>query len=130
MLAVGVTIAMAIATATASTLAAAFTRAATPCTHWSRRGDDRLAFLALGDADILGDLVDILGIGHSSLIFPLIHRHGELLLHLLTVYWPRVIAVGYAGFQPAVVSHFERWSRCASWLPPRRASILNSDPRR
>src|SRR5438128_8189943 len=65
-LAVGVPIAMAIATATASTLATAFARAATPSGNWSCRSDGRLGFLALGDTDILGNLVDILGVLHAS----------------------------------------------------------------
>src|SRR5919109_49317 len=99
-LAVAGPIVIILATATASTLATAFARAATPRGHWSCRGDGRRGFLALGDTDVLGDLVEILCVLHASLVLPLIHRHGELLLHLLTVDWPRVI--GAEGIYQAV----------------------------
>jgi hypothetical protein len=88
-LAIGLPVTMAVATATTATMAVTFARATTSCSRCCDNGG--LGFLALGDADVLGNFVDVLSVIHRPLVLPLVHRHGELFFHSLSVHWPRVV---------------------------------------
>src|SRR5688572_26039966 len=88
------------AVTTAAAAAIPFAGAAATRGDRRRRTHSCLAFLPFGDTYILGDLLDALRILHGALILPLLHRHGELLFHFLTVYRTRVI--GAEGVYQAV----------------------------